>query len=134
MRERFNELNGARVPRTGEIFKIPVEQLAVDDYGNLIDVTVLVDPCLVDAPVIPDPGKDGKQPPKCQHTSDPCQPVYEFPPAPGASCDPQNAPKHDWNQQVTPNSGQEPGQKVEEFNVEQPTLVVSGVRRRPPPK
>jgi len=36
LRQKFNELNGARVPRPGEIFKIPLEGLTTDDFGDVV--------------------------------------------------------------------------------------------------
>lgn len=36
LRVKFNELNGTRVPKPGEIFKIPLEGLITDDFGNVI--------------------------------------------------------------------------------------------------
>ena len=38
LREAFNELNGKIVPRPGDTFKIPLEGLTTDDYGNTLEV------------------------------------------------------------------------------------------------
>ena len=38
-RRRFNELNGQIVPRAGQVFKIPTQELVTDDFGNVIDVS-----------------------------------------------------------------------------------------------
>jgi hypothetical protein len=59
LRQRFNELNGARVPKPGETFKLPLEDVTIDDYGNL----VVTGP--VDVPVVADPGTDGQEPADC---------------------------------------------------------------------
>lgn len=58
LRVRFNELNGAVVPRSGDIFKIPLEDVTMDDYGNLVDVRP------IELPVVPNPSADGEEPPK----------------------------------------------------------------------
>lgn len=39
LRKRFNELNGAIIPKPGEIFKIPLELITVDDFGSVVDVS-----------------------------------------------------------------------------------------------
>jgi len=41
-RVRFNEMNGSIVPRAGEVFKIPIPELVVDDFGDVIEVPKLV--------------------------------------------------------------------------------------------
>jgi len=56
LRKRFNELNGLIVPRPGQIFKIPLEGIGTDDFGN----SVFLVP--VDGPVVSDPKADGNDP------------------------------------------------------------------------
>lgn len=36
LRKRFNELNGQVVPYPGDVFKIPLEDITVDDYGDVV--------------------------------------------------------------------------------------------------
>ena len=39
LRRAFDELNGLVVPRAGMTYKIPLPFEAVDDFGNVIDIT-----------------------------------------------------------------------------------------------
>ena len=55
LRKRFNELNGAVVPRPGDVYKIPLEGGVMDDFGTLV-------PRPVDVPVVLGPGHDGENP------------------------------------------------------------------------
>lgn len=134
-REKFNELNGLRVPRVGDVYKIPVEELVVDNFGQLLNVAQAA--AVVDAPVVTDPGDDREEPPQGQHPSHPSEPVHELPPQPETGAAPQNATKKHGNQEVTPDSGKDAHQHVDAQLV-QPTqgatLLIGGSRRRRAPR
>lgn len=54
LRAEFNRLNGMIVPRAGQMFKIPLEAVTMDDYGNLVRT--------IDVPVVLGPAHDGEEP------------------------------------------------------------------------
>jgi hypothetical protein len=130
LRKRFNELNGLVVPRAGQTFKIPLEPLVVDDYGNLVDASRSAFlSVLKDSPVVQDPGEDGQQPPEREHPGDPRQPVNELPPEPGPGREPEEATKQNGDQHVPPDPGKDPSQGIQEKSIQGTTLLVSGTRR-----
>ena len=127
LRVRFNELNGTVVPRVGDIYKIPLEQLTVDDYGTVVDVSVLF-------PVEPDPARESQEPANGERAGDPRQPDRELPPEPHPTGPVEDASQQHGDQHVTPDPGEQPGQKLDQPKPDavQPTLMISGARRKRP--
>ena len=126
LRGRFNELNGPVVPRAGDIFKIPLERVVVDDYGDMVDASVPV-------PIESDPAHEREDPLEHEHPGDPCEPDRKLPPEPHPGAAIKKTPEKNGDQQVTPDSGERPSQELNGPELQpaqaSPTLVISGARR-----
>jgi hypothetical protein len=127
LQEKFNELNGTRVPRPGDTYKIPLEGLLVDDFGELVPVPTFA--TTEDRPVVTDPGDDRQDPPQGEEPGDPRQPVHDLPTGPVSGTEPEQGTKDDRDQEVPPDTGEDPSQNVQEERMHGATLSVSGTRR-----